>query len=82
MEIVVWILIGIVAGWLADVFVLGSRFGILEAGTIGVLGMFVGGWLAERLFDVSNVLPALSPTVVVVASLGAAILIGIINLRT
>ncbi|MEQ1930882.1 MAG: GlsB/YeaQ/YmgE family stress response membrane protein [Parvularculaceae bacterium] len=43
--ILVWLLIGAIAGWLAGVIVKGYGFGVGGNIVIGVLGAFIGGWL-------------------------------------
>lgn len=47
--LVVWILIGVVAGWLAGLIVKGRGFGLLGDILIGIIGAVVGGWLSTRL---------------------------------
>lgn len=44
-QIVVWIVIGGLAGVLADAFVRGIALSLIEAIVVGILGAFVGGWL-------------------------------------
>ncbi|MCH7371345.1 MULTISPECIES: GlsB/YeaQ/YmgE family stress response membrane protein [Aeromonas] len=45
-ENMLWFLIvGLVAGWLAGVLVKGGGFGLIGDLVVGVLGAFVGGWL-------------------------------------
>jgi len=48
-DLVVWILIGAVAGWLASTVVKGGGFGLVGDIIIGILGGFIGGWLAGVL---------------------------------
>lgn len=43
------LLIGLVAGWLAAEFVQGTGLGLAGDMTVGVIGAFVGDWLAPRL---------------------------------
>ena len=45
-NILIWILIGLVAGWLASLIVGGG--GILRYIATGLIGSVVGGWLADR----------------------------------
>jgi len=47
--LVVWILIGVVAGWLAGLIVKGRGFGLLGDILIGIIGAVVGGWLSTML---------------------------------
>lgn len=46
--LLVWILVGLVSGWLASV-VLGGGFGIIGDIIIGVLGAYVGGPIFRAL---------------------------------
>jgi len=55
MDIIAWIVIGLIAGWLANV-VLGSRGGgLLYKLAVGLIGAIVGGFLfAELNVDVAE----------------------------
>lgn len=44
--ILVWIVIGALAGWLSGKIVKGSGFGFLMDLVVGIAGAFLGGWLA------------------------------------
>jgi uncharacterized membrane protein YeaQ/YmgE (transglycosylase-associated protein family) len=43
--LVLWIVIGGIAGVLADWLVPRVRLGLVEAIVVGILGAFIGGWL-------------------------------------
>ena len=45
MQFLIWIISGIIAGWLAGLLVKGKGFGLMGDLVIGLLGGFVGGWL-------------------------------------
>ncbi len=45
MPILIWILSGIIAGWLAGLVVRGRGFGLLGNLVVGLLGGLIGGWL-------------------------------------
>ena len=47
MGILVWIVIGLIAGWLAHV-ILGGRGGILHNLAVGLVGAIVGGFLFDK----------------------------------
>ena len=47
--LVIFLLIGAVAGWLAGVVVRGGGFGLVGDIVIGVLGAFIAGLLLPRL---------------------------------
>lgn len=43
--ILIWILVGAIAGWLAGLVVRGFGFGLIGNIIIGIVGAFLGGWL-------------------------------------
>ena len=44
MDIITWIVVGLVAGLLASAVMRGSGFGVLGDIILGIAGAFVGGW--------------------------------------
>jgi uncharacterized membrane protein YeaQ/YmgE (transglycosylase-associated protein family) len=46
--LLIFLLIGAIAGWLAGVIVRGYGFGLIGNVLIGIVGAFVGGWLFTR----------------------------------
>jgi uncharacterized membrane protein YeaQ/YmgE (transglycosylase-associated protein family) len=48
-SLIAWIIIGVVAGWLAGLLVKGGGFGLIGDIVVGVIGAFIGGWLAGVL---------------------------------
>lgn len=49
MNIILYLLLGAVAGWLAGQIMRGGGFGLLWNITIGIIGGFIGGWLMSLL---------------------------------
>ena len=47
--IIVLIVIGAIAGWLAGMIVNGIGFGLIGNIIVGIVGAFIGGWLLPRL---------------------------------
>lgn len=47
--IIVWLIIGAVAGWLAGKIVEGTGFGLIVDIIVGIVGAVIGGWLAGVL---------------------------------
>jgi uncharacterized membrane protein YeaQ/YmgE (transglycosylase-associated protein family) len=47
--IIVWIIVGAVAGWLAGILFRRGGFGLVGDIVVGIVGAFVGGWLARTL---------------------------------
>jgi uncharacterized membrane protein YeaQ/YmgE (transglycosylase-associated protein family) len=43
--ILVWLVVGAVAGWLAGTIVRGGGLGLIGNIIVGIVGAFVGGWL-------------------------------------
>ncbi|WP_175926273.1 GlsB/YeaQ/YmgE family stress response membrane protein [Burkholderia cepacia] len=74
--LIVWLIIGAVAGWLAGVLVKGGGFGLLIDIVVGIVGAVIGGWLAELLgIGFSGILGS-----IVIAVIGAVILLFVIRL--
>ena len=47
--LIIWLVIGAVAGWLAGQIVKGGGFGLVGDVVVGIVGAVVGGWLLPRL---------------------------------
>ncbi len=47
--IIVWLIIGAIAGWLAGRLVKGGGFGLVGDIVVGIVGAVIGGWLAGTL---------------------------------
>ena len=48
-SIIIWLIVGAIAGWLAGLIVQGGGFGLLGNIVIGIIGAVVAGWLLPRL---------------------------------
>ena len=44
-----WVVVGLIAGWLAGVVMKGGGYGILADIVLGILGAIVGGWIFSAL---------------------------------
>jgi uncharacterized membrane protein YeaQ/YmgE (transglycosylase-associated protein family) len=44
-----WIVVGLIAGWLAGKVMQGGGYGVLADIALGILGAIVGGWLFGAL---------------------------------
>jgi uncharacterized membrane protein YeaQ/YmgE (transglycosylase-associated protein family) len=47
--LIIWLIIGAVAGWLAGQIMTGGGFGLVGNIIVGIIGALVGGWLLPRL---------------------------------
>jgi len=77
MQFVWFVLIGLVAGWLAGTLMKGGGFGVIGDIVVGILGALVGGFLFTSLGLSSGggVIGA-----IIVATIGAIVLIFIVRL--
>ncbi|MGA9540536.1 MAG: GlsB/YeaQ/YmgE family stress response membrane protein [Methyloceanibacter sp.] len=77
--VLVTLLIGAVAGWLAGVVVEGAGFGLLWNVIIGIAGAFIAGWLFPRLGFRLTIAGGVIGAIVT-AALGAIVLLLVVNL--
>ena len=82
MNIIIWLVVGGVIGWLASlVMKTDAQQGIILNVIVGIVGAMLGGWLISPLVGVGTInqdtfsLPAM-----LVSFVGAAILLAIVNL--
>jgi uncharacterized membrane protein YeaQ/YmgE (transglycosylase-associated protein family) len=80
MGILSWIVVGLIAGWLAGLVVKGGGFGCVGDIIVGVVGGLLGGWLASRFFHMGDPMSGINFESIVVAFIGAVILIIILRL--
>ncbi|HEY7900521.1 MAG TPA: GlsB/YeaQ/YmgE family stress response membrane protein [Caulobacteraceae bacterium] len=72
MGIIAWLILGLVAGFIASKVVNKTGSGLIMDIVLGVVGAFVGGWL-YGLITHTNVMNRLDITSLVVATVGAII---------
>ena len=76
-NLIVLLLVGLVAGWLAGKIVRGAGFGVIGDIVIGIVGAFVGTWLLGMfgLFIGGGVVAA-----IINATIGAIVILVIVRL--
>lgn len=79
MGILSWIIVGLIAGWLAGMVMKGGNYGVLGDIILGIIGAIVGGFLAGALFGVADPISGINVTTLVVAFLGAIVVIAIVR---
>jgi uncharacterized membrane protein YeaQ/YmgE (transglycosylase-associated protein family) len=47
--LIIWLIVGAVAGWLAGQIVKGMGFGLIGNIVVGIVGAFVAGWLLPKI---------------------------------
>ena len=77
MDLLTWLIVGLIAGVLAS-FVMGGGYGIIGDIIIGIVGAFIGGWLFSKL-GVGTPFAGLAGTIFV-AFIGAVVLLFILRL--
>ena len=75
-SLVIFLLIGAVAGWLAGVIMKGGGFGLAGDIVIGIIGAVLGGWLFNLLGITAGGLIG----AIVTATVGACVLLLIVRL--
>ena len=75
--IIIWLVVGAIAGWLAGMVVKGGGFGLVGDIIVGIIGALIAGWLLPRLGIVigTGFIPA-----IIDAFIGAVILLIILRL--
>ena len=77
MGFIIWIIVVMIAGWLAGVVMKGGGYGVLVDIILGILGGWLGGWI----FGMMGIWPAGGMIgSIIVAFVGAVILVAITRL--
>jgi uncharacterized membrane protein YeaQ/YmgE (transglycosylase-associated protein family) len=80
MGILAWIIVGLVAGFLASLVMRGGGYGIVGDIIVGMVGAVIGGFLAGTLLNIPDVMTGINITSIFVAFVGAVILIALLRL--
>ena len=70
MSILAWIVVGAIAGFLANM-IMGSREGIVMMIVLGIVGGLVGGWVAANVLKMGVGMDGINIESIVIATLGA-----------
>jgi uncharacterized membrane protein YeaQ/YmgE (transglycosylase-associated protein family) len=76
MGILTWIVLGLVAGWLAGQFMKGGGYGLIGDIVLGIVGAIIGGFLTGVVLG-RDMISGFNIESVIVAFIGAVILIAI-----
>jgi uncharacterized membrane protein YeaQ/YmgE (transglycosylase-associated protein family) len=81
MGVIAWIVLGLVAGLLANMLIPGRRSqGLILTCVIGIVGALAGGWVATRVFHVHTLHGFFNLSTWLTAIAGAAVLLLIFHL--
>jgi uncharacterized membrane protein YeaQ/YmgE (transglycosylase-associated protein family) len=75
--LIIWLVIGAIAGWLAGLIMKGYGFGLIGNIVVGIVGAFIAGWLLPRI---GFILVGGIAAEIINAVIGAVILLAVIGL--
>lgn len=80
MGILSWIIVGLIAGWLAGMVMKGGGFGLIGDIIVGVVGGLLGGWIATSLLHLGAGVNGINLESILVAFVGAVVLLLLLRL--
>lgn len=80
MGILSWLVVGLIAGFLASQVMRGGGYGVIGDIVVGIVGALIGGFLAGALLNIPDAVNGINITSIIVAFVGAVILIGLLRL--
>ena len=80
MGILAWIVVGLIAGWLASQVMRGGGYGLIGDIIVGAVGAVIGGFLAANLLNMPDAVNGINVTSILVAFVGAVILIALLRM--
>src|SRR6202042_3964657 len=83
MGIIAWIVLGLIAGLIANLLIPGKRQqGLIITCVIGIIGALLGGWVATKLFHIHSLQGFFNLSTWITAIVGAAVLLLIFHVIT
>jgi len=83
MNIIAWLVLGAIAGYLAGFLVRGDEgLGVIGHIVLGIVGALVGGFLAGLLFNTNPISGPLDVGSIVTATIGAILVVVVVNAVT
>ena len=79
MGLLAWIVVGLIAGWLASRVMKGHGSGLVGDLVLGVVGALLGGFLASTLLKIPNAVNGINVMSILVAFIGVVILIALLR---
>ena len=79
MGILSWIVVGLIAGWLAGQVMRGGGYGLIGDIIVGVVGGLLGGWLATTVLHIGADVNGINLESILVAFVGAVILLVVLR---
>jgi uncharacterized membrane protein YeaQ/YmgE (transglycosylase-associated protein family) len=83
MNIIVWLIVGGIVGWLASILMrTNAQQGILLNIIVGIVGAFIAGWFLSPLLKIPTINQEITLPSILVSLVGAVILLAVVNLFT
>ncbi len=79
MGILAWLVVGLIAGFLASRVMRGGGYGLIGDIIVGVVGALIGGFLAQQFLGMANPVNGINIPSIFVAFVGAVILIALLR---
>jgi uncharacterized membrane protein YeaQ/YmgE (transglycosylase-associated protein family) len=80
MGVLSWIVVGLIAGFLAGVVVKGGGFGCIGDIIVGVIGGLLGGFVASYFFQIGDPMTGINLQSILIAFAGAVVLLLLLRL--
>ncbi len=80
MGILSWIVVGLIAGWLAGQVLKGGGYGVIGDIVVGVIGGLLGGWIASSVFHLGAGVNGINLQSILVAFVGAVVLLVLVRM--
>jgi uncharacterized membrane protein YeaQ/YmgE (transglycosylase-associated protein family) len=80
MVLLTWVVVGLIAGWLAGLIMRGGGYGLAGDIIIGVVGGMLGGWISTTFFHINAVVSGINIGSILVAFAGALLLIFLLRM--
>ena len=80
MDILSWVIVGLVAGFLAGQVMKGGGYGLIGDIIVGILGGLLGGWIGRRFLNIDGGVSGINLESILIAFAGAVLLILILRM--
>ncbi len=79
MGLLAWLIVGLIAGWLAGMVMRGGGYGLVGDIVLGIIGALVGGFLASAVFGIPDAVNGINIMSLIIAFLGAVVVIALVR---